>query len=160
MDRLRKNGFPDYSTFNCNVETYTYLTAALQNIVNEIAPMKDIRVKENSKPWFDSNIMDVIRLRDKLNERFLRTKLHINHERFKEQLNLAQQKIKKIIVRNQRQKNTKKPMELWKVFKNIGLASKIAQISKICLKETMSHNLMTNKTQTLFKIFTQSLHQI
>ena len=38
-------------------------------------------------------------------------------------------------VRNQLQKNTKKPKELWKVFKNIGLPSKATPISKICLKE-------------------------
>ena len=34
-------------------------------IVNEIAPMKDIWVKGNSKPWSDSDIMEVISVRDK-----------------------------------------------------------------------------------------------
>ena len=56
--------------------------------------MKDIRVKGNSKPWFDGNIMEAIRLRDKLKERFLRTKLHVDHERFKEQRNSVQQHVK------------------------------------------------------------------
>ena len=65
------------------------LTTVVQNIVNEIAPMKDIRVKGNSKPWFDSDIMEAIRVRDKLKERFLRTKLHVDHERFKEQHNFS-----------------------------------------------------------------------
>ena len=68
------------------------MMTALQDIVNEIAPMKDIRVKGNSKPWFDSDIMEAIRVRDKLKERFLRTKLHVDHERFKEQRNSVQQK--------------------------------------------------------------------
>ena len=68
------------------------MMTALQDIVNEIAPMEDIRVKGNSKPWFDSDIMEAIRVRDKLKERFLRTKLHVDHERFKEQRNSVQQK--------------------------------------------------------------------
>ena len=38
--------------------------------------------------------MEDIRLRDKLKERFLRTKFHVDHERFKEQRNLVQQKMK------------------------------------------------------------------
>ena len=66
------------------------MTTALQEAVNEIAPMKDIRVKGNSKPWFDSDIMEAIRARDKLKKRFLRTKLHVDHECFKEQRNSIQ----------------------------------------------------------------------
>ena len=57
--------------------------------------------------------MEAIRVRDKLKERFLRLKLHVDHERFKEQHNSVQQKMK----RKQLQKNTKKPRELWKLLK-------------------------------------------
>ena len=59
--------------------------------------------------------MEAIRVRDKSKERFIRTKLHVDHERFKEQRNSAQQKIKNKktnFVRNQLQRNTKKPKEL------------------------------------------------
>ena len=112
------------------------MTTTLQEIVNEIAPMKDIRLKTNSKPWFDSDILEAIRVRDKLKKLFLRTKLHVDHERFKKQRNSAQQKIKNKktnFIRNQLQKNTKKPKEIRKVLKNIGLPCQVAPISKICL---------------------------
>ena len=87
LERLRKNDLPAYSNFNSIDAAYTDLTTAVQDIVNEIARMKDIRVKENSKPWFDSDVMEAIRVRVKLKERFLRTKLHVDYEGFKEQLN-------------------------------------------------------------------------
>ena len=90
LERLREKDLPDFSTFNCIDTASIDLTTALQDIVNEIALMKDIRVKGNSKPWCDSNIMEVIRVKDKLKERFLRTKLH-----FKERCNSIQQKMKK-----------------------------------------------------------------
>ena len=83
--------------------------------------------------------MEAIKVRDKLKERFLEKKLHVDHERFKEQRNSVQQKIKNKktnFVRNQLQKNIKKPQELWKVLKNVGLSSKAAPISKICIKES------------------------
>ena len=119
--------------------------------------MKDIQVKGNSKPWYDSDIMEALRVRDKLKERFLRTKLHVGQEHFKEQRSSLQQKIKNKktnFVRNQLQKNIKKSKELWKVLQNIGLPSKAPNI------KNGSHNLMTNKMQTLLRTFTQSLHQI
>ena len=83
----RKNDLPDYSTFYCIDAAYTDLTTALQDIINEIAPMKVIWVKGNSKSWFDCDIMEAIVVRDKLRKRFSRKKLHVDHERFKEQRN-------------------------------------------------------------------------
>ena len=77
---------------NCIDAAYTNLTFALQDIVNEIAPVKDIRVKGNSKPWFDSNIMKTIRLRSKLNERYLRANLYVDHKHLNKQCNFVQQK--------------------------------------------------------------------
>ena len=138
LERLKKKKIFQTIPLSIVLTQHTDLTAALQEIVDEIAPMKDIRVKGNSKPWFDSDIMEAIRVRDKLKEKFLRTKLHVDHERFKEQRNSVQQKIKNKktnFVRNQLQRNTKKPKELWKVLKNIGLPTKVAPISKTCLKE-------------------------
>ena len=46
--------------------------------------MKEIRIKGNSKPWFDGNIVEAFRVKDKLIKIFLRTKLYVDHERFKE----------------------------------------------------------------------------
>ena len=79
LERLRKKDLPDYSTFNCVDAAYIDLTTALQEIVDEIAPMKDIWVKGNSKPWFDSDIIKAIRARDRLKKRFFRIKLHVDH---------------------------------------------------------------------------------
>ena len=138
-ERLRKIDLPDYSTFNCIDAAYTDLTTALQDIVNEIALTKDISVKGNSKPWFDSKIMEAIRVRDKLKERFLRTKLYVDHERFKEQHNSVQQKIKNKkmnFVRNQLQMNSKKAKELGKVLKILACLLKQPQYQKYALKKS------------------------
>ena len=94
LERLRKKDLSDCSTFNCTDAAYTNLATAVKDIVNEIAPIKDIWVKGNSKLSFDNDIMEAINVRDKLKERFLGTKLHVDHKRFKEQCNSVQQKIK------------------------------------------------------------------
>ena len=104
QERLKKKEFLDFSTFNCIDAAYIDLTTAIQEIVNEIAPMEDIRVKGNSKPWFGSDIMEAIRVRDKLKERFLRTKVHVDHERFKEQCNSVQNELRKKSTPKEHQK--------------------------------------------------------
>ena len=57
------------------------MTTTLQDIVKEITPMKDSQVKGNSKSWFDSSIMEAIRVTGKLKETFLRAKLHVDHDK-------------------------------------------------------------------------------
>ena len=34
--------------------------------IDSISPLKQVRVKTNTKPWFDGNILEAIRVRDKL----------------------------------------------------------------------------------------------
>ena len=162
LDKINQKELPNYSTFESIDDAYNNLTAALQDIVNDITPVKDIRVKGNTKPWFDNSIIDAIRVRDKLKERFLRTNLHVDHERFKEQQLLVKKKIKKkktSFVIDQLQRNSKQPKELWKVLKKIGMPSKKSQSSKICLKEGNVIQFDDKKMQTLLKTFTQSLLQ-
>ena len=60
-------------------------------------------------------------------------------------------------VRNQLQKNTKKPKELWKVLKNIGLASKAAPVSKIYLKENHFTQFDDKQNANTFKNFYSKL---
>ena len=81
--------------------------------------------------------MEAIRLRDKLKEIFLRTKLHVDHERFKKNRNSIQQKLKNKktnFVRNQLQKNTKKPQELSKTTNSENYLQK-----KLCKEMLLSH---------------------
>ena len=35
-------------------------------VIDKIVPLKEIRVKGNSKPWFDAEVIDRIQVRDKL----------------------------------------------------------------------------------------------
>ena len=60
---------------------YTFLNDAQSDFIyrfveaiNFIVPTKRIRVKANSKSWFDNEIISVIQRRDKLCEKFNKTR--------------------------------------------------------------------------------------
>ena len=47
------------------------------NVIDKVAPMKERRVKQNSQEWFDGEIADEIKNRDRLFKKCKKSKLHI-----------------------------------------------------------------------------------
>ena len=52
-------------------------------MIDQIAPMKEIRVKNNSQEWFDAEIHEEIETRDKLLAKFIKSTKSTDHENYK-----------------------------------------------------------------------------
>ena len=65
LDKLRKINFPDYSNFKDINDAYSDFTEKVTSVIDEIAPIKEIRIKNNSQNWFDTEIIEEIGRRDK-----------------------------------------------------------------------------------------------
>ena len=65
LDKLRKINFPDYSNFKDINNAYSDFTEKVTSVIDEIAPIKEIRVKNNSQDWFDAEINEEIERWDK-----------------------------------------------------------------------------------------------
>ena len=107
-------------------------------VVNEIAPSKEIRIKNNMQEWFDREIVELIHARKKLFLKFKKSKLYIDEENYKkvkyQVQNLIRRKKREFYETNLRQK-INKPKGLWKTLKSMGLPSKVVTSSNICLKD-------------------------
>ena len=57
---------------------YTDFLNKLMEVVNEIAPSKEIRIKNSAQEWFDREIAKLIHACQKLFLKFKRSKLHID----------------------------------------------------------------------------------
>ena len=66
LENLREVVFPDYLTYTCVNNAYSDFIYRFVWAINFIAPAKKIRVKANSKPWFDNQIASAIQRRNKL----------------------------------------------------------------------------------------------
>ena len=64
-DKLGKINFPDCSNFKDVNDAYSDFTEEVTSVIDEIAPIKEIRVKNNSQDWFDTEINEEIERRDK-----------------------------------------------------------------------------------------------
>ena len=58
-------------------------------VVNELAPVKEIRIKQRTEPWMHADILELITLRDKALLRFKRSKNESDFAEFWKLINKA-----------------------------------------------------------------------
>ena len=162
FEGLRKVNFLNYERFSNIDAAYIDFLNKLMKVINEIAPSKEIRIKNNNQGWFAREVANVIHVREKLFLKFKKPKLHIGGEIYKNIRNQVQKLIKKK-KRNFYEINLKqkinKPKELWKTLTSIGLPSKAASASNICLKDGSEIVFNDTKHCSIFKCSFSNLFQ-
>ena len=138
LDKLRQIKFPNYMEYEGINAAYSHFVELITNIVNEIAPVREIRIRKDSQEWMDHEVFEGIRSREKLLKKFRTSKIHSDYVNFKKARyhlqNLIKQKKKSFIV-GKLNENIGKPKELWKCLKSLGLSSGKESPSKICLSD-------------------------
>ena len=66
-----------------NTQAYSDFSQKLMTVIDNVAPYKTKRVKENTQNWFDGEVLEKLRSRDKLFKAFKKTRLHIDKELYK-----------------------------------------------------------------------------
>ena len=155
LNKLKLIKFPKYSEFMDINAAYSHFMQVITSIIDEIPPLKEIRIRNNTQEWIDEEVLEGMRIRDKLLSKFRRTKSHIDHVNFNKArnnvLSLITKKKKTCIV-GKLNENTGKHKELWKSLKSLGLPSKQEKPSKICLKMMVNIVSMTKSIRTYLKI--------
>ena len=95
VEGLRKVNFLNYERFSNIDAAYTDFLYKLMKVINEIAPSKEKRIKNNNQDWFDREVADLIHVRKKLLLEFKKSKLHIDKQIYKKITNQVQKLIKK-----------------------------------------------------------------
>ena len=154
QEKLRKINFPDYSNFKDINDAYSDFTS----VIGEIAPLNEIRVKNNSQDWFDAEINEEIERRDKSFAKFKKSKLHRdnqNHKKARNNVQLMIKSKKRTFVVGKRNENIGKPKELWKSLKSLGLPSRKSSSSTICLEKDGILSFDPKANAEIFKHFVQ-----
>ena len=76
--------FPNYGNFTDVDLAYKDFTERLMSVIDQVAPIKEARIKCNSQDWFDGEIAEKISERDRLFKKFKKTKLQIDLDLWKE----------------------------------------------------------------------------
>ena len=121
-----------------------------------------MRVKNQSKEWFDGELAEQIFNRNKLFKKFKKSKLHIDELIYKEAKNTVQRLIKekkKSFFSKKLEEKIGEPKELWKKLKKLGLPKTKTPSSNICLKEHGGLSFCSLSIANNFKDFFSYLAQ-
>ena len=87
VQKLQKVDFSNYERFSCIDAACTDFRNKLMKVVNEFAPSKEIRIKNNTEEWFDREIAELIHTHEKLFLKPKKSKLHIGGDSYKKVTN-------------------------------------------------------------------------
>ena len=156
VKKLKEIDFPDYSNFKDINEAYSDFTGKVASVTDDIAPIKEVRVKSNSQDWFVAEINEEIERRDKLLAKFKKSRSHSDNENYKKSRNKVQRMIKdkkKNFVIGKLNDNIGKPKELWKSLKSLRLPSKESSSAMICLEKDGILSFDPKTNAEIFKDF-------
>ena len=80
---LRAIDFPDYDNFDNMNTAYSDFKNKVEMSNDKIAPFKKICIKSRTSEWFDLEILNGIKNRDKLFKKLKKTKSYDHHENYK-----------------------------------------------------------------------------
>ena len=123
---LRKINFPNYEYFEDANQAYLDFFQKLMTVIDNVAPCKTKRVKGNTQNWFDAEVLEKLRSRDKLFKMFTKTRLHFDKELYKKAKYDAQKLIaakKQVFFDEKLSESVGKPKELWNSLKSLGSIS-------------------------------------
>jgi len=132
-------------------EAWCSFSNMFKNVIEEVAPLKEVRLKQRNQLWFNGEVREMIRLRNQAHLKFRQTKNNDDYLEFKRIRNLTQRKIqsyKRNYVLNQLEENQSCSKKLWCNLKQLGMPTKSKSgRSSIGLKVDNSNDIVfDNKT--------------
>ena len=118
--------------YNCTDvnSALTFFNNTFVSILDRVAPIKQIRIKQNSEPWITSEIIEKIRDRDNLLFTFRKHKksdIYSNFCKLRNEVQNLVKSAKRDYISSQIDLNKNKPKQLWNTLKQLGYSHKIKQ---------------------------------
>ena len=83
IELLNKINFSNYQTFSCVNKAYLDFITKLITAIDTLRPSKKIRIKGNTKAWFDSEVISLISKRDDYYKKFKSSELETDKDLLK-----------------------------------------------------------------------------
>ena len=133
VELLKKTDFPNYETYACINMAYLDFATKIVDVIDSYCPSKRVRIKSNTKPWFDSVVISLVNKRDSCYKKCKVSKLETDKDLLREAKRILKatiQRKKGIFCQDKIQENSKNSKELWETLKSLGLNSKKNRVNQ------------------------------
>ena len=118
---------PVIESININ-EAWERFKTIFTQVVDDVAPEKEIRIKGRSEAWINSEILELIYERDNMlmqaNSDKTNRNLRVQYNKLRNKVTKTIKQTKVSYFRNKIEENKNNPKQLWKQFKSIGYRNK------------------------------------
>ena len=120
FNALKKVPFPNYNIFSNVTIAYSDFVNKISNTIDNILPINEIRIKNNTQDWFDNEIAEAMKTREKYLKKIWKSNLQIDYNfyiaaKYNTQKLIKQKKIE--LFNTKLTENIGKLKELWKSLK-------------------------------------------
>ena len=150
---LRETNFSNYEYFEDVNRVFSDFFQTLMTVIDNVVPCKTKRVKWNTQNWFDGEVIENIRSRDKLFKTFKKTNIDIDKEFYKKAKYYAQKLItskKQAFFDEKISESVGKPKESWNTLTSLGMPKK-AVVSNF--NATDNNKSLTYDIKRITKVF-------
>ena len=125
----------DWTSVMCSenvIDAWSRFKSIFLSVIANIAPIKEVRIKNRTEPWIDSEILHSINERDKAYQTFKREQSDLTFTLFKECRNRTQTLIyraKKEYFKAKIESENKDSKSLWQSLRDLGMPSKKVKTS-------------------------------
>ena len=137
IDQLRNADWSGCLNSLCINSAWKSFQEVFMSVLDNIAPVKEVRIKQRTEEWMTSDILDLIHCRDKFLYNFKKFGNHDDYVNFNKLRNKVQREIKRAkseFFSGKIEENKKNPKKLWQHIKELGLKNKTNDGAKLCLK--------------------------
>ena len=108
-------------------EAYAFFKDRFVSILNTLAPIKEIRIKQDTEPWMCTEILDLIKQRDYYLKMFKQSRSSIDiaqHHMLRNQVTHKIKRAKAQFIKSNVMENKGNPTQLWRVLQDLGCSKK------------------------------------
>ena len=130
------------------------------SVINDVAPIKEIKIKSKTEPWITSEILESIRDRDQYIEKFRKTEDSNFYTSYCQLRNKVQRMVKNAkenYFESKIEENQNNPKKLWDQFKSLGYSNKQKDKTNIVLEINQEITHDANKIVNHFNVFFTSI---
>ena len=132
------------SCLDTNVAWQTF-ESCMKTIIDSLAPLKQRRIKSNSEPWVNAEILESIRERNTSLHKFRKSKDARDYGEYRKHRNMVQCLVKKAkegYIKDQLKANERDSKKTWKTLQSLGYSNKSRNREPMVLKINveMCHN--------------------
>ena len=125
-------------------------------VIDNIAPVKQIRLKQRTEPWLTAEILELIKIRDMFLYKFRKEKNSDFYKQFCFYRNKVQKEVKTAksdFLSNKIEENKNNPKKLWEQIKSLGYINKSKSSPNIVLNIDNENCYEDKKIANHFNIF-------